>query len=765
MTDGSPAEACRRHYDDAREHYLREDFTGSEALVAEIRRKLGAGRNAEERRLLSLAHELTARIQLDLGRAQPALEAFVRAEAAAGQDDENRPLLGRIQFQIAGWYSELDLFDEAKRYLDRARENVGDSEYAPHMRVADRHWVEDDGLEWTVRAARLRADLATANRELDAATSDDRTRDVDQIDAKTRDILALEYELAAVVIDNGTDEEAEDSLLRMVSMGVALADTDAESFLDYTEPLTILRDRPGIDFTYCLESLVDTANQVAGRTGSPEQRANAAFIATLLAYQQGDLRAARESALKSVVLTELSLLENHSVLVRKLRGQVLADRREFALAISVERADAETAAELLEGQRLQALPAALGAVAALGERYGPHGSVLGSKAVLGELADVSVGGSSRLAALRAPAAGRPVALEAVIEAVGGPAAWWWGSWISRWWLHWAVRSPGGTWTCGSYRLQDGDIEAIDRFERAYVDTEAAAISAYCLHPATETELAWSLGSWLVPPVLRSALLAAKTPVSLVVAGNLASVLALPALVLEENRGTRLVEFADIRTQPPATLVTQVQRRPVPGAGHWPPLISCVNPTGDLKYAAHADLTTGTVLNQATADDLRDALAKIEPQQPGIFFYSGHVSPGKVPGGLEMALVLDGLEWLTAAEWFGVTERPQLPAPSRALFSACDSSGAAGAGGGEWLGFGAALLSAGARQVVGTAWPIPDRPYTAWFERRLLERMQHEEDVAAALSALQREAARRWRSGDAEAWPMIWASYQSIGVLS
>jgi hypothetical protein len=200
------------------------------------------------------------------------------------------------------------------------------------------------------------------------------------------------------------------------------------------------------------------------------------------------------------------------------------------------------------------------------------------------------------------------------------------------------------------------------------------------------------------------------------------------------------------------------------AGYWPPLISCVNPTEDLKYAAHADLTTGTVLAQATADDLRDALAKIQPQQPGIFFYSGHVSPGQVPGGLEMALELNGLEWLTAAEWFGVTERPRLPAPSRVLFSACNSSGAAGAGGGEWLGFGAALLSAGARQVVGTAWPIPDRPYTAWFERRLLERMQHEEDVAAALSALQREAARRWRSGDAEAWPIIWASYQSVGVL-
>jgi CHAT domain-containing protein len=119
--------------------------------------------------------------------------------------------------------------------------------------------------------------------------------------------------------------------------------------------------------------------------------------------------------------------------------------------------------------------------------------------------------------------------------------------------------------------------------------------------------------------------------------------------------------------------------------------------------------------------------------------------------------------VTAGEWFGTTGQRPLPCPERVLLSACDSSGSSGAGAGEWLGLGTALLAAGAHDVVATAWNLPDWRYTNRFEHRLLRRLTTCSDVAEALADVQREALARWRSGSVTERPIVWAAYQYIGV--
>jgi hypothetical protein len=86
----------------------------------------------------------------------------------------------------------------------------------------------------------------------------------------------------------------------------------------------------------------------------------------------------------------------------------------------------------------------------------------------------------------------------------------------------------------------------------------------------------------------------------------------------------------------------------------------------------------------------------------------------------------------------------LPIPSHVLLSACSSSGAGGAGAGEWLGLAGSLLRGGARQIVATSRPIPDTKFTAEFEFEIIAGMCASGD-AAALRDSQLKALAEWRS--------------------
>jgi CHAT domain-containing protein len=96
-------------------------------------------------------------------------------------------------------------------------------------------------------------------------------------------------------------------------------------------------------------------------------------------------------------------------------------------------------------------------------------------------------------------------------------------------------------------------------------------------------------------------------------------------------------------------------------------------------------------------------------------------------------------------------------------SSCSSGGATGSGRGEWLGLSTVCLLAGARSVVGTAWPIPDTPGTLRLEEDLLQRLTAGEDPATALRACQLPRLAEWQAGHGLDAPIVWASFQCIGV--
>jgi MYXO-CTERM domain-containing protein len=159
---------------------------------------------------------------------------------------------------------------------------------------------------------------------------------------------------------------------------------------------------------------------------------------------------------------------------------------------------------------------------------------------------------------------------------------------------------------------------------------------------------------------------------------------------------------------------------------------------------------------------------LPPSAPGIFYYSGHASYYDVTGGLNAVLELQDEEVIGAGDWLRLYGEAELKSPCRAMICACSSAGASGAGGGEWLGLGAALLAAGARQVVATAWPIFDTAFGHRFDTSLVNELREAPDPAAALAAAQRAALSQWRNSrgmrSREApLPDIWAAYQCIGL--
>ncbi|WP_425558397.1 CHAT domain-containing protein [Kribbella ginsengisoli] len=112
-----------------------------------------------------------------------------------------------------------------------------------------------------------------------------------------------------------------------------------------------------------------------------------------------------------------------------------------------------------------------------------------------------------------------------------------------------------------------------------------------------------------------------------------------------------------------------------------------------------------------------------------------------------------------------------------MLSACGSAGSGGGGSGEWLGLAAAVLWAGAREVVATAWPIWDLPFTRDFDLRLADALRSPDSAAASLRKLQLECLAQWRASThdltsdrnlpphlhSHAFPLVWAAYQVVGV--
>ncbi len=679
----------------------------------------------------------------------------------------------------------LGLDQEADHYVHEARSNVAGSEYEAYL--ADLTFWADVDAEPNWQVQLQMCEDRKAAWEATPAPSAPRglrrfRRDIarDQ-DAHIRLGWSLDRRIAELYIQHGTDEAAEEGFVTLAFHAVALMEhmNDHREFLSLTSTLSFLLDRPAIDLRNVLEKVVQTAFAAASRTGSAEMLGQAHFLAAVLQLQRRDLRTAMSEVLTSLALGMNELTRTGSTILRTEFKRQLDERRDLALTLCVRLGDAGTAAELIESQRLQTLPQR-------GTRFDGQTDITdvdlllnSSRSDLGALDLVSVCGVSQLqgrAASHFPPSQQVVPLEWTIAAVGGDEAWWWGTFAALRRLHWAVRSPSGRWWCGTRGIDDEEFELVDRLGRDLVGTDAPAAVPLST-PAEERDVAARLGSIAIPPVLRAQLLhSAET--SLVVCGNWLSVLPLASLALDPAADVRLVERAVIRIQPPAVLVARAGAARPPDRGTFPLLVACTDPDGSLENARHEDLAPLIKLShrgeserpsgQATRANLIAGLSRFPAGTPGIFFYSGHAAYLDVNGGLNAVLVLQDDDVVAAGDWLGVFDTgKRLPSPTRVVISACDSAGSGGAGSGEWMGLGAALLSAGARQVIATAWPIADTPFTAAFEAELVSELEEADDPARLLTELQRRALQQWRRGTnprrLAPYPVIWAGYQCLGV--
>ena len=507
-----------------------------------------------------------------------------------------------------------------------------------------------------------------------------------------------------------------------------------------------------------------------------------------------DSGAALDLALKSVAKYDLYLLSLRSSETRRavlVRGSGLARRVAFSIATS--RGEHALAAELIESSRLQAELSSWTI-----EQPG--------NSRLRNLCAISVAGTSRLSLHYDDVQVSVLPIEECIFAVGGPGAVWWGCWLERDSIQWALMVDG-CWSSGQEVLHYEERRlkefvnalsqlpgSVDLPTDAAVRAEALLRGVWSRSPSAELLAATELGESLVPPALKQILIERSigdNPVSLVMAGNLAGMLPVPLLSIYSDfpHSVRLIEAAVPRIAPPSVVVATALARGQVAAESYRLLIACTDPTNELENSRRLDVRPMLHLagdatasdRVATADNLRAALSRTAPGQPGIFYYAGHVrADGQ--GDQEDAFVMSGHAMLHAGEFFTPSsQEPLLGFPSRCLLSACQSSGAAGGGAGEWLGLSAALISAGASHVIATNWPIWDTPYTATLDNRILLALEDAVDPARALREIQLDCLNEWRRSRALAavedpsdlfeaaevlpLPLIWAAYCCTGMAT
>jgi CHAT domain len=339
----------------------------------------------------------------------------------------------------------------------------------------------------------------------------------------------------------------------------------------------------------------------------------------------------------------------------------------------------------------------------------------------------------------------------------------------------------------------------------------------------EREFSWRLSATFLPPPLRQYALqhlgrmkdTSRVTPALLVVSLPAALCRLPVALLPLDRSPnqdsdlpRLVEAATLYHAPSMALLASTGGRPPEvapsNAQPWPLLVAVVDPTDDLKHAdggdePHVLLTGSHRLGQlgqqsgsraqlATKNALRTALLNM-PSRGGLLVYAGHAHPGHpdapATGGLVLAAPsntesgnapLEGdtnvatQQLLTARELL-VPEKgqPAFRFPAKVLLSACSTSGYGTSPqvpglAGEWLGVAAAVLHAGADEVVATLFDVIDVRATTRFERHLVTLLRTTPDASSALRQAQIEALDEWRRGRRMP-PLIWAAYICMGGSS
>lgn len=729
----------------------------------------------DELAALAEGHELQARVHIDRGRLQDALDSFGRAERLLDGRSEHANLLGRIFVQMAYELAGVpSLTAMRQHYEQRALELLTGSKEYGYLADALRDSAEANlqaGPD-RVSAARKQLDEMLAERR-PARRLPGRRR---QADLRERAGQAVREFLYAA-LEHGNDSDVAEAFREAISWVEVLDETD--DLFHVAELARHLLDRPPLGLQSELETLTRLAETTAQRTGAVDQRADALMVSALVARERGDLASSLAHVCAAVGhAQQAQVVMFASVALRAGLRHRLDDMRAYACDLALTHDQPELVAELLESARLQAIVDDAATASDFDEDRDDVLALLGSTdARLAGVAPVAVGGVSRLGdatGLAGSASAAPPDLDEWIGRVGGREGWFWSSWAWLGDLYWAVRGPDGGWHAGRTSIS-GLAEALSDVE---TDLHGGDRSGQFENHDTERAIAGTIGATVLPEPLVGALRTAQAPLDVVVAGSFISELPLAAAVLPGTSDTRLVEKATLRWLPPLALLPPVARAAEQVEPPLPVLVAVADPAGDLSNARHTDLVAGDLLTgtefrrgaeppppwarPATRVNFVAALSALTAGEAGMLVFYGHVDQPGVADGPSTSLVLtDGL--LPAQRLRG------LPAPSHVLLSACESSGASGTGAGEWLGLAGSLLLAGARQVVATSWPLPDTAFTGRMDRELTEQIRLTGDSAASLTRVQRAALDQWREQEWSptaledaALPRTWAAFIAIG---
>ena len=250
------------------------------------------------------------------------------------------------------------------------------------------------------------------------------------------------------------------------------------------------------------------------------------------------------------------------------------------------------------------------------------------------------------------------------------------------------------------------------------------------------------------------------------------------LCCDADTETRLVELTDIQVLPSLEMARKLGERPPPReSAAWPISVVGVFATrgvpavfGPSEIRSIVDIRIPVNDRKGTLQRMLQAAAS---ERAATAYLSGHIESFTEPtadplrSGLRLADPEFGISFpdthLTVAD---LVDGSRFPMPDRVLLLGCSSIGVVVGGraigvapthspasdhlrwplAGEWVGFGAACLLAGARSMICTMFDQPDDLHAQVLDHRIARMFELSEDPVRGLAAVQRDALRDWRDG-------------------
>lgn len=385
-----------------------------------------------------------------------------------------------------------------------------------------------------------------------------------------------------------------------------------------------------------------------------------------------------------------------------------------------------------------------------------------------------IAGKSILGSQRYRFGSRPstVALEDVIRTAGGKGAWWWSTHVSGGHLYWALAKEDTHDLVHGGRINLALVnEILDDLNPHLtlplqgenpddVPARARQGALYEVLPSkVESTLAYRVGQLLPKAIINVPLRSGtRAAICLSLTPELAHIPWAWARIGQQ----RLVEVFDTVIVPPASLL------PAPDPGDesaCPIAVGVVNPGMDLEEAdkAKAHLPPQAARIDFHTEDRRASLSAALRNAPydSTLFLACHTVTIANQRGFALAPKnhIDPSDVLFATDI--ARADTDYPMPRQVIAMACASSDISNARLGEWTVLGTALIQAGARRALVTAFPIVDMSEA---DHQMLTGVTDGTPLHVLLASLQLNMLNRWRNSDTSAAPMAWAALQLFGTL-